>query len=148
MQYPLKAICVKCYLNAYRIPRWVVSKKHAWDWQTLDFVLFGLEWTIWKRVWWFNTKSKLQTRVLRNLAEKFGNNWIHFSKPISHFLKIYLFILQSFAFLWESFLPRERKKNPDQSNLLERSSPPPCKTGCFVALWIEYLIAICECSFF
>ena len=36
-----------------RIPKCVVCKKHAWDWWTLDFALFGLEWTILKRVWWF-----------------------------------------------------------------------------------------------
>ena len=36
-----------------RLPKSVVCKMKAWDWWTLDFALFGLEWTILKCVWWF-----------------------------------------------------------------------------------------------
>lgn len=51
-----------------------VYKQNTWDWQTLDVVLFGQEWTILKWVWWLSHKM-----IASKLADK--NHW---KKPIAH----------------------------------------------------------------
>ena len=46
-------------ISSLRIPRWVVCKKHASVWWTLDFALFGLEWIILRCIDVFITKRRL-----------------------------------------------------------------------------------------
>ena len=33
---------------------WIVRKKHTWDWWSLDFAFFVVEWSILKRIWRFH----------------------------------------------------------------------------------------------
>ena len=35
----------------------LVCVSDTWNWRTLDFVFWGLEWTLLKCIWWFHQKS-------------------------------------------------------------------------------------------
>ena len=74
-----KPVKIKIYFRSHgvctfglRAEEWVVCKQHTWDWQTLDFAFFMLEWTILKCTSdGFIKRSRLQSTQNGNLNKVF-----------------------------------------------------------------------------
>ena len=58
-------------LPTWRLEKWVVRKEQTWDWQTLGFAFFVLEWTILSTSDGLTKKSRLHITQDGNLVQVF-----------------------------------------------------------------------------